>query len=180
MINHQQFLCNHWQRARRRIPYEGEKLQRKINHIILLWTCFIDLCWCSHISYLICIYWRTFRTMSAIWEMRKNRAAFSSLKPMLIDWVLLYEKEPLCLDPLPAYIKWNTQNGWMELCPDSGHQNICSSGWLTGTYICLWRRRGGDICKLTCLRRETLNKSRKCHFLSRGSCIHPKCIVFKG
>lgn len=49
-------------------------------------------------------------------------------------------KRALCLDPLPAYITWNTQKGWMELCPDSGHQSICSLGWLTGTYICLWRR----------------------------------------
>lgn len=68
-------------------------LQRKINHIILLWTCFIDLCWCSHISYLICIYWRAFRTMWAIWAMRKNRAEFLSLEPMLIDWVLLHTKK---------------------------------------------------------------------------------------
>lgn len=92
MINHQQFCviignvhaaeCVGW-----RDGGEGGGCRGKeINHIILLWPCFIDLCWCSHISYLICIYWRAFRTMWAIWAMRENRAAFPSLKLVLMDW----------------------------------------------------------------------------------------------
>lgn len=40
--------------------------------------------------------------------------------------------------------------------------------------------QGCDICKLARLRRGAVNKSWKRHFLSLHSCIHPKCIVFKG
>lgn len=37
MINHQQFLCNHWQRARSRIPYgAGEAAEENQSHYIIV------------------------------------------------------------------------------------------------------------------------------------------------
>lgn len=98
MINHQQFcvIIGNVHNGRMRgggeggagvVMWEGAAAGKKINHIILLWQCFIDLCWCSHISYLICIYWRAFRTMWAIWAMRENRAAFPSPELALMDRV---------------------------------------------------------------------------------------------
>lgn len=134
MINHQQFCviignvhaaeCVGWRDIR------GAAEGKKINHIILLWPCFIDLCWCSHISYLICIYWRAFRTMWAIWAMRENRALFPSPKLVLMDWSGSEKKSARYLDALDAYITWKYPCSLgMELRLQSGHRRVLAD-WI--------------------------------------------------
>lgn len=154
------------------------KKKKKINHIILLWPCFIDLCWCSHISYLICIYWRAFRTMWAIWAMRENRAALPSLKLRAygLEWRPRGGKEKKkkksagYLDAPAAYItrKYSRSPG-MELRPQSGHRRVLAD------WIDLMHMVTRSVCSRAgvptprrksprSLRQTAVKKSRESHF----------------
>lgn len=147
MINHQQFCviignvhaaeCVGWREGGGRGWGGCCRGRKKINHIILLWPCFIDLCWCSHISYLICIYWRAFRTMWAIWAMRENRAALPSpkLRAYGLEWrprggKKKRKKSAGYLDAPAAYItrKYSRSPG-RELRPQSGHRRVLAD-WI--------------------------------------------------
>lgn len=148
MINHQQFLCNHWQRARSRIPYGGEKAaEENQSHYIIVNMLYWPLLVFTHFILDLYLLADIQNNVGNLGNEEKQGSIFMPAAHAYRLSATLW-KRALCLDPLPAYIMWNTQKGRMELCPDSGHQSICSLGWLTGTHMCLWRhesRRWGAI-----------------------------------